>query len=192
MIPEKYKIEDYWEFRFEIELANWKYKTTKTLYVSGSNLIRPADQKHDLNIIKDKEKYDVWDSAEFIIQSPVVGIKALVTVEKLDKVLFEEVIDITSNSQKYNLPIKKEYLPNFELKIFLIKTSNNSSETIDELKKIRIEMIDLEEKLYWDSEDNNIVHFYISYDILYKGWWIPYYEEEKNIKNDNQTFKQIL
>ncbi len=132
LIKEKYKIEDYWEFRFEIELANWKYKTTKTLYVSGSNLIRPADQEHDLNIIKDKEKYNIWDSAEFIIQSPIKtsslefsspqgeeklqnaplspwgeriqdrgSVKALVTVEKLDKVLFEEVIDITSNSQKY-------------------------------------------------------------------------------------------
>ncbi len=41
-------------------------------------------------------------------------------------------------------------------------------------------MIDLEEKLYWDTQDN-IIPLYVSYDILYKGWCIPYYEEEKNL-----------
>jgi hypothetical protein len=70
-----------------------------------------------------------------------------VTIEKLDEVLFEEVIDIDSASQKYILPIKKEYLPNFEFKVFIIKTSNSSPAILVELKNIRIQMIDLEEEL---------------------------------------------
>ncbi len=183
LVSEQYKLQDYWEFRFEIELANWKYKTTKTFYVSGSDLVRPADQEHDLNIIADKEKYEIWDPADFIIQSPVTWVKALVTVEKLDKVLFEEVIDISSNSQKYSLPIKKEYLPNFELKVFIIKPSTNSTETINKLKELRLKMIDLEEELYWDSKDE-IIPFYVTYDILYKGWCIPPYRKEINLDKD--------
>lgn len=181
-----YKINDYWEFRFEIELDNKKYKTTKTTYVSWFNLIRPTEQEHDLSLIKDKEKYDIWDIAELVIQSPVTWIKALVTVEKLDEILFEEVIDISSNSQIYKLPIKKEYLPNLELKVFLIKTSNSTPIVIEELKKLRLAMIELEQKLYWQKEDN-IIPLYVSYDIMYKWGFIPPFPKKVNLDTELLT-----
>ena len=179
-IDTNYKINDYWEFRFEIELEDKKYKTTKTTYVSGFNLVRPTEQEHNLNIIKDKEKYDIWDTAEIIIQSPVTWVKALVTVEKLDEILFDEVITINSTTHVYKLPIKKEYLPNFDLKVFIIKTSNSSSKILEYLKNLRIEMIELEQKLYWDNR-RNIIPLYVSYDIMYKWGFIPYYRKKEEL-----------
>ena len=87
-----YKINDYWEFRFEIETADQKYKTTKTYYVSGYNIIKPTEQEHNISLVNNKDIYEVWDTAEFIISSPVIWVKALVTVEKLNKVLPEVVV----------------------------------------------------------------------------------------------------
>lgn len=167
-----YTFDESWEYRFEVELANWKYKTSKSIYVSWYNVVRPIEQNNDLIILKDKEEYNIWDNAEFIIQSEVTWVKALVTVEKNDQILLKDVIDITSNSQKYSINIKKEYLPNFELKVFIIKSVNDFSEVLEELKTLRLSMQDLEEKIYWE-EENIIIPYYICYDLLYKWWIIP-------------------
>lgn len=180
-----YKVDDYWEFRFEIELDNKKYKTTKTIYVSGFNLLKPKEQEHNLNIITNKNKYNVWETSEIIIQSPISNVKALLTVEKLDKVLYKEVIDIESNSQIYNLAIKKEYLPNFELKVFIIKPSNSSLLTTHKLKQIRVKLLKLEQELYWNKKDVSIP-LYVSYDILYKWGFIPY------MGDDTELSKELL
>ena len=67
-----YDLLDTWEYRFEIELANNKYKTTKTIYVSWFNLIKPIKQEHNIVILKDKDKYNIWEQAEFVIQSDII------------------------------------------------------------------------------------------------------------------------
>jgi hypothetical protein len=169
-----YNLDKTWEYRFEVELANKKYKTTKTIYVSWFNLIKPVEQEHNISILKDKDIYNIWDNAEFVIQSEVVWVKALVTVEKLNKIFYSKIIDINDNSQIFNLPIKKEYLPNFELKIFILKNVENSSNSLEELKNLRLEMIDLEEELknsaWWEGI---IIPFSpICFDIVDKGWFI--------------------
>lgn len=176
-----YDIQDYWEIRFEVELENKKYKTTKTIYVSWSGLIQANNQEHKVRIIKNKEKYEIWDNAEFIIQSPSIWVKALVTVEKLDKILYKKVIDITSLNQKILIPIQKEYLPNFELKVFIVESSQYSPESIKKLKDLRIEMLALENKI--SSSEKNIIHpMYVSYDFVYKIWGNIPNNQNYNIK----------
>ncbi len=173
-----YKINDYGEFRFEILLANGKYKTVKTIYVSGRNLVTSPDREHDLAVLSDKDSYDIWDNAEFIIMSPEVWVKALVTVEKYKEVLFSDVINIDSTTQKYNLNIKKEYLPNFDFKVYLIKHTQVNEGAFKELQSVRKEMFEIEKIISWSGSED-IIPYYVSYDLVYKWWIIPI------IPNDN-------
>lgn len=173
-----YKIQDYWEFIFEVELDNKKYKTTKTIYVSGYDLLNPELWDHGLSILSDKDVYDVWDSAEFIIQSPVTWVKALVLVEKLDGILYKSVIDINSNNQRITLPIKKEYLPNFNLSVFIIDPMSSYETIFKELESVRKQMVDIEKELYKDY-NWDIIPFYVSFDLLdYKSIIPPIYRKE--------------
>ena len=87
MLDFNYKFEDYWEYRFEITLNNW-YKTSKTIYVSGWNILLPNLEENKVQIASDKETYNVWDKMNVSISSPIVWVKALVTVEKNNWILF--------------------------------------------------------------------------------------------------------
>jgi hypothetical protein len=71
----------------------------------------------------------------------------LVTVEKLNKVFYSKIIDISSNSQIFNLNIEKDYLPNFELKVFILKNTDSSIDSLEELKNIRTKMLEIEQEL---------------------------------------------
>lgn len=181
----EYKFEDYWEYRIELALADWKYKTTKTIYISWYNLLRREESKHDLVILKNKEKYNIWDNAELVIQSPTTWVKALVTIEKMWKVLKKEIIEINSNSQIYNFEVKKEYLPNVEFKAFIIENTDVNKDSYKKLESIRKEMIELEEKLYADKEDIIIPYYYLYSDIVNKNWiWLPIYKKDETIDKD--------
>lgn len=174
---ENFTFDNYWEYRFEIETLDGKYKTTKTLYVSGGNILRPIEAENKLEILSDKESYNVWDSAEIVISSPKKWVKALLTVEKLNEVLYSKVIDINDFNQKISLPIQKEYLPNFTIWVYEIKDVSSSTEKLEELKSLRSEMLELEKSL--QKEQDNI---YTIYDLKI----LPTFNEE-NLDKDTLT-----
>lgn len=178
-----YTFEDYWEYKLEFMLANWKYKTTKTLYISWYNLLRPEDEKHNLIILNDKEKYNIWDNAEIIIQSPITWVKALVSIEKMWKILHKEIIDINSNSQVYNFKIKKEYLPNVQFKAFIIENTLSNDSSYKKLEDIRNQMLEIEQEIYKSKWDDFIIPYYYIYsDLLIKdGIWYPIYNKDNSI-----------
>jgi hypothetical protein len=73
----------------------------------------------------------------------------LITIEKYNGIFEYEVIDINSYNQEYTFTIKKEHIPNLNIKVFVIKNINNSSEnSFVDLEKVRNEMNDIEQKLY--------------------------------------------
>ncbi|MBS8121522.1 alpha-2-macroglobulin [Candidatus Vampirococcus lugosii] len=135
------------EYRFEIITKDGKYKTTKIFYIGAQGLLSPINENNEISINSNKEKYDVGENAEFIISSPYENIQALVTVEKMDQILNYEIIDIDDLNQVYNLKIEKRYLPNFEIKAYLIKDVAVNQTALQELKEIRLSMQEIEQEL---------------------------------------------
>ncbi len=150
-----------WEYRFE--LTNQTYKTTKTIYISSWDILNQADQDHSLNLLSNKDIYNIWEKAKIMISSPVIWVKALLTIEKLNKILDYKIIDINNYSQEVEVPVLKDYLPNFNVWVYLIKDIKSSWDSLDKLKTLREEMQILEAKLI--KEKNNIFVPYRIYDL---------------------------
>lgn len=161
---ETFDFTQYGEYRFEISFG--EYTTTKTIYVSGGDILRPSQEEHSLQIISDKEEYKVWDTARFVIASPVIWVKALITLEKKDMVLSYKVIDIENYSQEIELLMKKEFLPNFTLGVYLIEDVLSNKESLQALKTLRIEMFQIEQKLQTEENENYIPYRVYDLSIL--------------------------
>ncbi|MBW7955016.1 hypothetical protein H3C61_04360, partial [Candidatus Gracilibacteria bacterium] len=149
------------EYRFE--LTNGTYKTTKTMYISSGDILNQIDQDHSLNLISDKDIYNIGENVKILISSPVIGVKALLTIEKLNKILDYKIIDINNYSQEIEVPVTKDYLPNFNVGVYLIKDIKSSGDSLNELKTLRVEMQKLEAKLA--KEKNNDFVPYRIYDL---------------------------
>lgn len=162
-----FTFDKYWEYRFEI--TNGKYKTTKTIYVSGWDILRPIEAQNNIEVLTDKDSYKVGETSKIVISSPVVWVKALVTIEKLDEVLNYKVIDIDSFSKEIEVDIKKEYLPNFNVGVYIIKDVATSKESLEKLKALRVEMLDVERQLQQENNSNYIP--YRVYDLSI--WPVP-------------------
>jgi len=83
------------------------------VWVTGKDYVSWRRENNDrINLIADKVTYTPGETAEILIPSPYQGLHyALVTVER-GGVLKHEVIQMTSNSQLYRLPLTADYVPN--------------------------------------------------------------------------------
>lgn len=199
----QYKLLDTGKYRFEVKLTNWKYKTTKVIYVSWKDLMQPLEDDHTITILPSKEKFAIWDNAEFIIQSPYVWVKALISIEKLGWILDYQVIDITDYNQKLLVNIKKEYLPNVYLNAYIIRHIENAKDSLNQLKKVRDEMQSLEQKLFsWDVQDIMTYRCIVEYDMIVWYCIPPYSDKQYDKKSmerlsilrvqENQLLQDIL
>jgi len=145
ILSDSFTFDKYWEYRFEI--SNWKYKTTKTIYVSGWDILRPIEAQNNIEVLADKDSYKVGETSKIVISSPVTWVKALVTIEKLDEVLNYKVINIDSFNKEIEVDIKKEYLPNFNVGVYIIKDIAFAKESLEKLKALRVEMLKVEQNL---------------------------------------------
>lgn len=157
---ESYTFNKYWEYRFEI--SNWKYKTTKTIYVSGWDLLRPIAAWNNIEVLSDKDGYNVWDNWKITISSPVIGVKALVTIEKLDKILDYAIVNVDSYNKNIPFSVDKKDLPNFRIWVYIIKDVKSSVKALEKLKMLRLQMQEIEEEL--QKEENYIIP-YLIYDL---------------------------
>ena len=157
-----YKVNDSWKYRFEIAMEWKSYKTTKVIYVSGFNLIRPKDKIHDLDIFSSNDIYSLWEKAQFTISSPYKWVRALIVIQKLWWILDYELIDIKDYSQKYELNVSKKHIPWFTLSAFLVKSTWDIEGIIEELTSLRLEMKEIEDELYALMGEP----VYIIYDLL--------------------------
>lgn len=79
------------------------------------------ENNNRIELIADKENYQVGDTAEILIASPFQGTtEALITVERAG-VMKVERVTMTSNSYVYHLPIQPEYAPNAFVSVMLVK-----------------------------------------------------------------------
>ncbi len=163
-ISENFDFTQYGEYRFEINI--WTYKTTKTIYVSWADILRPRETQNTLQIISDKDIYKVGDTSRFVINSPVIWVKALVTIEKKDEILNYKVIDIKQYSQEIELDIKKEFLPNFTLWIYVIQDVQANKENVEKLRLLRVKMYPLEQKLQKEEDTQYIPYRIYDFSII--------------------------
>lgn len=158
---ENFVFDKYGEYRFEI--TNGKYTTSKTVYVSGGDVLRPIEAQNAIELLSDKDAYKVGETSKIVINSPVIGVKALLTIEKLDEVLNYKVIDIDSYAKEVSIDIKKEYLPDFNVGVYIIKDVASAKESLEALKALRIQMLDIEQQLQKENDSNYIP--YLVYDL---------------------------
>lgn len=98
------------------------------MWVSGSDYIawRQSDDR-SLELITDKDSYTPGEEAEILITSPFPGENyALVTVER-GHIRFSEVVQLTSNSTVYKLPIAADMAPNVYIAATLIRGASEDS-----------------------------------------------------------------
>ncbi|MCC6958195.1 MAG: Ig-like domain-containing protein, partial [Anaerolineales bacterium] len=97
-------------------------KASTILWVAGDEFI-PWRQTNDrsFDLVTDKKFYTPGDVAQVLIASPFEGESyALVTVER-GRIRFQEVIQLTSNSTIYELPITPDLAPNAYVSVLIVK-----------------------------------------------------------------------
>lgn len=77
-----------------------------------------------VDIVFDKEKYEVGDKAKVLFKTPFVG-KLLVTIER-NGIYDYRVIETDKKSAEIELPVKEDFLPNVYISATLIKPLTNS------------------------------------------------------------------
>ncbi|MBN1315509.1 MAG: Ig-like domain-containing protein, partial [Anaerolineales bacterium] len=89
------------------------------------------DNNDRINLVTDKLLYEPGETAEILIPSPFEGQQiALITVERANVKQYE-VIEMSSNSTVYRLPISAEHAPNIYVSAVIIKGQDASSTQAD-------------------------------------------------------------
>lgn len=103
-------------------VANWFYA-----YRWGSTLNTSFDVNTEgtVDIVFDKEKYEVGDKAKILFKTPFVG-KLLVTLER-NGIYEHRVVKTDKKSAEITIDVKDEYLPNIYVSATLIKSLENSN-----------------------------------------------------------------
>ncbi len=78
------------------------------------------ESNNRIQLIADKQEYQVGDTAEILIPSPYTGtVQALVTVER-GHVMHTQVRELESNSEVLRLPITEEHVPNIFVSVVVV------------------------------------------------------------------------
>lgn len=103
-------------------VANWFYA-----YKWGSTLNTSFDVNTEgaVDIVFDKEKYEVGDKAKILFKTPFIG-KLLVTLER-NGILEHRIVQTDKKSAEITVDVKDEYLPNIYVSATLIKSLENSA-----------------------------------------------------------------
>ncbi|MGD8518461.1 MAG: MG2 domain-containing protein [Anaerolineae bacterium] len=93
----------------------------------GGDYVRWRQESNNrIELIADKEEYQVGDVAEILIPSPYSGtVQALVTVER-GHIMQTEVRELASNSEVLRLPITEDHVPNVFLSVFVVQGSGSA------------------------------------------------------------------
>ncbi|MBN1583260.1 MAG: Ig-like domain-containing protein [Anaerolineae bacterium] len=92
------------------------------MWVSSSTWVSWRRENNDrIELIADKDEYEVGDVAEILVSSPFQGdVKALVTIERGD-IIEHRLVTLASNSEIIEVPIEEEYVPNVFISVALVK-----------------------------------------------------------------------
>ncbi|TNE88919.1 MAG: hypothetical protein EP330_12970 [Deltaproteobacteria bacterium] len=92
----------------------------ETLWVTGAGYT-PWARRDDglLALIPDKEVYAPGDTAHILVQSPMPGLSALVTVER-EGVLHSQVVELEGTAETVDIPITDAFRPNVFVSVVAI------------------------------------------------------------------------
>ena len=96
-------------------------RSARFLWVSGSEHAswRGSDD-NSIELIADRDEYEVGDVAKVLVQAPFSGTTALVTIER-GRVLSSEVRTFETNSEVLRIPIEDRYIPNVYVGVVLYR-----------------------------------------------------------------------
>ncbi|MFN2226501.1 MAG: alpha-2-macroglobulin family protein, partial [Anaerolineae bacterium] len=87
-----------------------------------------------IDLVADKEEYQVGDVAEILVPSPYSGtVQALVTVER-GHVMETEVRELESNSEVLRLPITEAHVPNVFVSVLIVQGSEQAPDGLATFK----------------------------------------------------------
>ncbi len=101
----------------------------------GSEFVRwRRESNNRIELIADKEEYQVGDVAEILIPSPYTGtVQALVTVER-GHVMEKEVRELETNSQVLRVPILEEHVPDVFVSVVIVQGSEQAPDGLATFK----------------------------------------------------------
>ena len=94
-----------------------RHHSEMEVYVAGSDFVLWGEENDTyLPVIPEKSSYQVGETARFLIKNPYPNAKALITVERFG-VIDRFVQTLESNSPIIEIPVKRDYLPNFYVSV---------------------------------------------------------------------------
>ena len=92
------------------------------------------ESNNRIELIADKEEYQVGDVAEILVPSPYTGtVQALVTVER-GHIIETDVRELASNSEVLRLPIVEEQVPNVFVSVVIVQGSEGAPDGLATFK----------------------------------------------------------
>ncbi len=121
--PGEYKIEATGRDR-----AGHSVRSATYAWVSGQKYTAWRQENNDrIQLIPDKKEYRVGETARLLVASPYqTPVKALLTIER-GGILSRAVIDIRSNSELLEIPIRTEFAPDVFASLLLVKGIDETS-----------------------------------------------------------------
>ncbi|HEX9437130.1 MAG TPA: Ig-like domain-containing protein [Candidatus Limnocylindria bacterium] len=110
--------------RLVAEITDAKGRVARSaayLWVSGGEFALWQFRNDDtIQLIADKDRYEVGDTAEILVPAPFTGATALVTVER-GKVITRTVTTLATNSERLRIPITDRSVPNVFVSVVLYR-----------------------------------------------------------------------
>ena len=96
-------------------------RASRYLWVTGSQWARWRVRTDDIiDLVADRESYEVGDVAEVLVPAPFPGATALITVER-GRILSTEVRTFETNSEVLRIPIEDNHVPNVYVGVVLYR-----------------------------------------------------------------------
>ncbi len=96
-------------------------RSSRFIWVSGRDFVPWPGRDNDvIELIADREEYEVGDVARVLVPAPFAGATALVTVER-GLVMSSEVRTFETNSELLTIPIEDSYIPNVFVGVVLYR-----------------------------------------------------------------------
>ncbi|HEX7241302.1 MAG TPA: MG2 domain-containing protein, partial [Longimicrobiaceae bacterium] len=106
--------------------------TSFTRWAVGAGWVPWNDEgKFKMDVVPDRERYAVGDTATVLLASPFVGAEAWVTVER-ERVLEQRRVRITSGTQTLRIPITEAFAPNAFVSVVVVRGRSAPPGTVDD------------------------------------------------------------
>ena len=119
--------------------VRWKSVDARKAVVTAAATFDVSGEAEDLakdaRLVAAKRRFVEGDKAEVLLQSPVVGVQALLTFEG-EKVLSHRLVDVREKSAVLEIPIEPLYAPNVTLKV-AVPAGDRLLEAEDEVVVLR-------------------------------------------------------